>query len=542
MNRSGMSVLRSIRFRSAMLGITFGMALGLAAMTAGQSAAASQSVLRIAMTAADIPDWRGQPDQGFEGNRFVGFSLYDTLIEWDLSSREKEVGLRPGLATSWSIDPADHKKWIFNLREGVKFHDGCDWNAAAAVWNFERLTSDKHPAFTPYNFGRARSRTNNIDRVEKTGDYQVAFYTKTPESLFHFNMPFLFMLSPCAVEKAGNNLDVFAKAPSGTGPYKFVSAVPRERLELAKNDDYWDKNRIPKHDRLVLLPMPEATTRVAALLSGQVDFIEAPPPDAIPALKAAKMQIVTNIYPHTWPYILNVARGPFKDIRVRQAANWAVNRQEMVDLLSGLAQPSSGIYVPQQKYYGKPVEYGFDQKKATALLKEAGCYPCEIMIGISTSGSGQMQPLPMNELIKEQLEAVGFKVKFDTVDWNTLLDVYFKGQEKFPYDGVNFSSGATDPLNFLKGSMTKYKGPVGTNWGWYSNPKVDELAETALNSFDPAVWEPIVTQIHEILVNEARNLFIVSDLNPRAMSPRVKGFVQAQSWFQDITPITVDPK
>ncbi len=96
MNRSGMSVLRSIRFRSAMLGITFGMAFGLAAMTAGQGAAAAQSVLRIAVTAADIPDWRGQPDQGFEGNRFVGFSLYDTLIEWDLSSRESEVGLRPG--------------------------------------------------------------------------------------------------------------------------------------------------------------------------------------------------------------------------------------------------------------------------------------------------------------------------------------------------------------------------------------------------------------------------------------------------------------
>jgi ABC-type transport system substrate-binding protein len=288
--------------------------------------------------------------------------------------------------------------------------------------------------------------------------------------------------------------------------------------------------------------MPEATTRVAALLSGQVDFIEAPSPDTIPALKAAKMQITTNIYPHTWPYLLNVARGPFKDVRVRQAANWAMNRQEMVDLLSGLAQPSSGVYVLQQKYYGKPAEYGFDQKKATELLKEAGCYPCAINIAISTSGSGQMQPLPMNELVKEQLEAVGFKVKFDTLDWNALLDIFFKGQEKFPYDGINFSSGATDPLNFLKSQMTRFKAPVGGNWGWYSNPEVDELAEKALISPDPAVWEPLVTKIHEIIVKDARNLFIVSDLNPRAMSPRVKGFVQAQSWFQDIEPIEILPK
>jgi len=518
-----------------------GLAVSLTAISF-TSHARAETVLRIAMTAADIPDWRGQPDQGFEGNRFVGNTLYDPLIEFDLSSADKEVTLRPGLATSWAIDPNDNKKWIFELRKNVKFHDGCDWNADSAVWNFDRLISDKNPAFTPYNFGRSRSRTNNIDHVEKIDDYKIAFYTKTPESLFYYNMPFLFMLSKCAVEKAGNNLDVFGKAPAGSGPYKFASVVPHERLELVKNPDYWDKARIPKHDRVVLLPMPEATTRVAALLSGQVDFIEAPSPDTIPALKAAGMKITTNIYPHTWPYILNIARGPFKDIRVRQAANWAMNRQEMVDLLSGLAVPSSGIYVKQQKYYGKPEEYGFDQKKATALLKEANCYPCQINIAISTSGSGQMQPLPMNELVKEQLEAVGFKVKFDTLDWNSLLDIYFKGQEKFSYDGINFSSGATDPLNFLKGQMTKYKSPLGANWGWYSNPQVDEMAEKALLSSDPAVWEPLVTKIHEIIVKDARNLFIVSDLNPRAMSPRVKGFVQAQSWFQDIEPIEILPK
>jgi peptide/nickel transport system substrate-binding protein len=89
--------------------------------------------------------------------------------------------------------------------------------------------------------------------------------------------------------------------------------------------------------------------------------------------------------------------------------------------------------------------------------------------------------------------------------------------------------------------MIKYKTPLGSNWGWYSNPEVDEMAEKALASTDPAVWEPLVTRIHEIIVKEARNLFIVSDLNPRAMSPRVKGFIQAQSWFQDITPIVMAP-
>jgi peptide/nickel transport system substrate-binding protein len=334
----------------------------------------------------------------------------------------------------------------------------------------------------------------------------------------------------------------FAKHPMGSGPYKFAGVVPHERLELVKNADYWDTGRIPKHDRLVLLPMPEVTTRIAALMSGQVDFAEAPSPDAIPALKAAGMQIVTNVYPHTWPYLLNTVRGPFKDVRVRQAANYAVNRKEVVELLGGTAVPSSGLFTPQQKWYGHPAEYGYDPKKATAMLKEAGCYPCEITIGISTSGSGQMQPLPMNELVKEQLEAAGFKVKFDVLDWNALLDVFFKGQEKFPYDGINFSSGQMEPLSFVKSQLYAYRGPVGTNWGWYSSPEVEALGAKILSTFDPEQQDEMITKMHEIVVKDARNLMIVSDLNPRALSPRVHGFVQAQSWFQDITPITISDK
>jgi peptide/nickel transport system substrate-binding protein len=517
-----------------------GVLLAVGVLASGTNGAHSESVLRIAMTAGDIPDWAGQPDQGFEGYRFVGFNLYDGLANWDLSSSEKEVDLRPGLATKWYPDPADPKKWIFELRHDVKFHDGCPWNADSAIWNIDRLISDKSPAFSPLNYARARARTNNFDHAEKIDDYTIAIYTKSVESLFPYNMPFVLMMSQCAMEKAGNDYQVYAMAPSGTGPYKFDKVVVHERLELVKNADYWDAKRVPKQDRVVLLPMPEASTRVAALLSGQVEFVEAPPPDAIDRLKSAGMTIVTNVYPHTWPYLLNYQRGPFQDLKVRQAANYAVNRDEIVEMLKGVAVPSFGTYVPAQRYYGHPFEPKFDPAKATALLKEAKCYPCEVTIAISTSGSGQMQPLPMNELVKEQLENVGFKVKFDTVDWNTLLTVFIQGAVKYPqYDAINFSSGATDPLNFLKVYMSMYKAPLGSNWGGYSNPQVDELALKALSTFDDAERLKLVTQIHEITVQDAARVFMVSDLNPRALSPKLSGFVQAQSWFQDITPIVV---
>ena len=178
------------------------------------------------------------------------------------------------------------------------------------------------------------------------------------------------------------------------------------------------------------MPIPEASTRTAALLSGQVNWIEAPSPDALVRLKSEGMRIVTNVYPHDWPYMLNYLRGPFKDLRVRQAANYAINRQDVVDLLNGTAIPEHDVVPPTMAYHGHPPSYDYDPEKAKTLLKAAGCLPCKVTFGISTSGSGQMQPLPMNELVKAQLEEARFEVSLQTMDWNTLLDVYRGGRQE----------------------------------------------------------------------------------------------------------------
>jgi peptide/nickel transport system substrate-binding protein len=511
-----------------------------ALICSGAGAAQAESVLTVAMTAADIPDWAGQPDQGFEGYRFVGYSLYDGLINWNLSSSSKEVTIKPGLATEWHVDPHDAKRWIFTLRHGVKFHDSCSWNADAAVWNLERLIDRNNPSFSPVYFARARARTSDIAKVEKVSDDTIAITTTTVNSLFPYNLPYVMMVSKCAVEAAGNNYTVYARHPAGSGPYKFARVVPHQSLELVKNPDYWDPTRVPKHDRLVLLPMPEGTTRAAALLSGQVNFIEAPSPDMIPELKQAGMHVITNVYPHTWPYLLNMLRGPFADIRVRQAANYAVDRNAMVTLLGGIATPSYGALVPSQHNYGDVVQYKLDQARATALLKAAGCYPCEIHVAISPAGSGQMQPEPMNELVKSQLDAVGFKVDFDTIDWNSMIDVFVKGAVAYPrYDAFNFSSGALDPLSLLKAVMKVYQAPNGSNWGGLNDPQLDALGQRVLTTFDPAQQDALLKQIHHLITADAARLFIVSDLNPRALAPNLSGFVEAQSWFQDLTPIVV---
>src|SRR3954467_2059593 len=107
--------------------------------------ASAETVLRIGMTAADIPRTLGQPNQGFEGNRFTGLTMYDAMTMWDLSSADKPSVMIPGLATEWKVDDADKKRWTFKLRPGVKFHDGSPFNADAVVWNVEKVLKQDAP-------------------------------------------------------------------------------------------------------------------------------------------------------------------------------------------------------------------------------------------------------------------------------------------------------------------------------------------------------------------------------------------------------------
>jgi peptide/nickel transport system substrate-binding protein len=521
------------------LGLTV---LSIAVAAGAPGMAAAEGVLRVAMTAGDIPVTTGNPDQGFEGYRFVGYNLYDALLLWDLSKSDKPSDIKPGLATSYEVDPNDHKRWIVHLRQGVSFHDGCPFNADAVTFNFQMRMDKDAPIFSTQQFTYTRAFLTNVKSVSKIDDYTVAFDNNFVESLFPYTLSYVLMISPCRAKEVNYDWTQYALHPSGTGPYKFDQFVPHERLELIPNTAYWDKDRIPKQDRLVLIPMPEASTRTAALLTGQVDWIEAPSPDAIPRLKTGGMQIVTNVYPHDWPYMLNYTKGPFKDLRVRQAANYAINRQDVVDLLGGTAIPEYDVVPPSVAYYGHPPKYDYDPKKARALLADAGCLPCKVTFGISTSGSGQMQPLPMNELVKSQLDEAGFEVTLQTMDWNALLNVYRPGAEKNPdYDGLNFSRGLLDPVNaIIKLVGRAYWAPAGSNWGHYESPETEALIGQIFNEFDGEKRLDLLTQLHELEGQQAVMIFVVHDLNPRAMSPKVHGFIQAQSWFQDLTRVSVE--
>src|ERR1700704_4251897 len=157
--------------------------------------AAAETVLRIGMTAADIPRTLGQPDQGFEGNRFTGLTMYDALTMWDLSSATKASVMLPGLATEWAVDDADKKKWTFKLRAGVTFHDGSPFNADAVVWNVEKILKQDAPQFDPSQVGVTASRMPTLASARKIDDVTVELTTKEPDSFLPINVTNLFIAS-----------------------------------------------------------------------------------------------------------------------------------------------------------------------------------------------------------------------------------------------------------------------------------------------------------------------------------------------------------
>ena len=212
-------------------------------IAAGSASALAQGTLRIGMTAADIPLTTGQTDQGGEGMRFMGYTVYDGLINWDLSSADKPSGLTPGLATAWKIDDSDKTRWVFKLREGVKFHDGSDFKADAVVWNLDKLLNDKAPQFDPKQAAQGRSRIPAVKSYKVLDDYTLEIRTNTPDAFLPYQIGWVMMSSPAQWEKVGKDWNKFAQTPSGTGPWKLTTFVPQTRAELVPNKDYWDKAR-----------------------------------------------------------------------------------------------------------------------------------------------------------------------------------------------------------------------------------------------------------------------------------------------------------
>ncbi|QCK88216.1 ABC transporter substrate-binding protein [Phreatobacter aquaticus] len=551
----------SFTFRPALIA---GMAFALAGtLLSTASAIAQEKVLRIGMTAADIPRTHGQPDQGFEGNRFTGIPMYDALVHWDLSKADAASVIMPGLALSWEVDATDRNKWTFKLRPGVKFHDGSAFNAAAVVWNVQKVLDQAAPHFDQSQVGVTVSRMPNLASARVIDDLTVELITKAPDSFLPINLTNLFMASPAHWQKlladvpasvadpkarAAAAWVAFAATPSGTGPFRGVRLVPRERFEMVANKGYWDPARTPKVDRVVLLPLPEANARTAALLAGQVDWIEAPAPDAVAQITSRGFKMYTNAQPHVWPWQFSFREGsPWLDRRVRHAANLCINRDELKTLLNGLMEVPRGTYPPGHPWWGNPTfEIKYDLAAARRLMTEAGFSaqrPLSVKVLTSASGSGQMQPIVMNEWLQQALKECFFNVDLEVAEWNSVFNNWREGAGSPGSRGANATNvtyAAMDPFFGMLRFVTRQTNPpASNNWGFFNSDEFDQLAAKARSTFDNAGRDAALAALHKRIVEEAPFLWVAHDVGPRAISAKVTGVVQPRSWFIDIAPMDI---
>ena len=508
----------------------------------------AETVARYGISMADIPLTTGQPDKGAGAYQFTGHTIYDPLVAWEANIDSRPGKLVPGLASAWKIDPKDSKKWLFTLRHGAMFHDGSEFKADAVIWNLEKVLNDKSPQFDAKQAAQVKPRIPSIASYRKIDDYTVEITTKSIDALFPYQLPWFLIGSPAQWEKLGHDWNKVASQPSGTGPFKLEKLVPRERAELVKNAGYWDKTRIAKTDRIILIPIPDALTRSNALLNGQVDLIETPPPDVLPQLKSGGFKLVTNVTPHVWPYHFSTLPGsPWTDIRMRKAANLAIDRDGIVKLMNGLATPALGQLDATSPWFGKPTfKLKHDVAAARALMAEAGYSPAKPLkakIIIAQGGTGQMLSLPMNEYVQQSLAEIGINLEFEVVELENLY-LHWRSGAKSDMNagkgitGINLGYVTSDPFYALTRFVdSRAIAPNGVNWGGYNNPKVDALVDKVKTTFDTKAQDGYLAQIHEIMVDDALMLWVVHDVNPHVISPKVKGFVQAQGWFQDLTTL-----
>lgn len=436
----------------------------------------------------------------------IAVNIYDGLVR----NKPGTLEIEPALATDWTISE-DGLTYTFNLRKGVTFHDGTPLNAEAVKFNFDRMLKEDHPFHSTGPFPLAFF-FSSVKDVEAVDDLTVKFTLKEPFAPFMSNLaaPTGLIVSPAAVKKYGSD---YGRHPVGSGPFKFEEWQSNTRVVASRNDQYWDG--APSLEAVIFRPITDANTRVAEMLSGGIDVLLETPPDNISQFRSdANYKVVETVGPHVWYVMLNAKDGPFADKRVRQAVNYAVNKESLVkDVLQGTADVSAGPIPPAFNWaYNKDVApYPYDPAKAKKLLAEAGAEGAKLTFLVTEGGSGMLDPVPMGTAIQADLAAVGLKVEIKTYEWNTFLSQVNPGLEgKGDMAEMAWMTADPDTLPFLTLRTAAFPDKGGFNSSYYSNPKVDQLLDRARVSTNQAERAELYKQVQAITHDDAPWLFVAN--------------------------------
>ncbi|WP_223424949.1 ABC transporter substrate-binding protein [Tateyamaria pelophila] len=460
-------------------------------------------------------------------------NIYDGLVRYKDGTLEPE----PALATDWTISE-DGTVYTFTLREGVTFHDGSAFDAEAVKFNFDRMLDEAHPYHDTGPFPLAFF-FSSVESVDVIDPQTVSFTLSGPYAPFLSNLayPTGLIVSPAAVMEHGAD---FGRNPSGTGAFTFGEWRSNEAVVVQANPDYWDG--APELETVVFRPITDANTRTAEMLAGGIDLMVEVPPVALSEFQGDAYTVHEQAGPHVWFLILNAKEGPFADVRVRQAANYAINKEAIVnDVLEGTAEVAAGPTPPAFAWaYNPDLEpYPYDPDRARALLAEAGAEGAELTFYVTEGGSGMLDPVAMGTAIQADLEAVGLDVTIETYEWNTFLGNVNPGLEgKADMAEMAWMTNDPDTLPFLALRTEAWPDKGGFNSGYYSNPEVDALLDAARVETDQAERARLYKEMQVIVQQDAPWVFVANWKQNAVTSDRVGGFTLQPSFFLLLDDVT----
>ena len=461
--------------------------LGLLGAGVPEAAAQPKPVVVVQSGEAATLDWHMHCDKNaHEPDR----QIFDTLLRRDL----KTLKLEGNLAESWRL--LNETTWQFKLRRGIKFHNGEPLDAAAVKFSIERMLNPKQGA-------PGRTSIATIDRVDVVDASTVNIVTSKPFPLLPVRMSpghcgTVGIVPPKYIEQVGDA--GFAVKPVGTGPYKFVEWVKDERLVLDANRDY--HRGAPVIERLVFRPVPELTTRVAALLAGQADLVSDVPPDQVNKIKASGVArtevstlggfiIMVKMTNHLMP-------GPWQDARVRKAINHAIDMDTIIKtVLEGYGQPL-GVPLEKEAFGFNPNMkwWGYDPERAKALLREAG-HPNGFEMTLHAPNRRYMNDIEVMQAMAAMLGKVGIKATVQVWE-QSVYTTRWRKRELLPAYMTAWGGAGVFDGDLLVNSLHS-KSALAI----HKNEALDKILEEAQGTNDPDKRRALYFKAQEMIFEDA---------------------------------------
>ncbi|MBV9173609.1 MAG: ABC transporter substrate-binding protein [Chloroflexi bacterium] len=454
------------------------------------------------------------PTQNMWGKEF----MYDSLLTWD-----RNLAVQPALATTWS-SPDDHT-YVFNLRQGVKFHDGTEMTADDVKWGIEAQANPPPPGIKV----QYPPKITSVDAVDK---YTVRINMSGPDpSIIGY---FAWQrYSPVTPQNIYDKVNVVTQG-IGTGPYKLVEFVPNDRVVYARNPDFWNKD-LPYIENLTLKVIPDDQAAIAALRSGAIDGATLPPDLAKSLANDPDLVVLKGLYAahKEIQFTIKGDPKPWHDVRVRQAINHAINRQDIIEkvfdgdaVVSSVIPPGFGDWpLPEADLTNNYLKYDVDQAKQ--LMQEAGLsngFEFELQ-----SISAPAYITQAAEVVSEQLKAIGIKANVVPLEIGTFAKQ--NGDGSYPGGQLTARGMRGDPNGFV--AEFNPSTPIFQAWfaGGWQNDELTKALDDALNTPDQAARKQLYARAQQILLTELPHIPLVQDMKYQVVRKRLQNMYVAYTDF-----------